>query len=315
MPDPDRTLRSRLAPSPTGALHLGNARTFAINWALARQRGWELVLRIEDLDHPRVKPETIDLVRDDLAWLGLDWDRELPLQSSDLSDAQDAMHTIARLGRAFPCALTRREVQAAQSAPHEQEQGLRYEPTLRPSNAGIAIENPNLEETWRFLVQPEIEIVSDEIQGAHAFNIAESIGDFPIWTSRGPAYQLAVAVDDARHGITDVVRGNDLLPSAARQQSLLRTLGLPSPRWWHVPLVRGEDGRRLAKRHGDTRLSTFRDSGTKAERVMALLGRWCGVEAESGDRLSAAEFAERFSIDNLPNRDITLTQEDFAWLT
>jgi glutamyl-tRNA synthetase len=295
-------------------LHLGNARTFAINWALARQRSWELVLRIEDLDHPRVKPDTIDLTREDLAWLGLDWDLELPLQSTDLVAAHEAMRRVAQLGRAFPCNLTRREVEAAQSAPHGRDAGVRYEPELRPEGAGRPIQAPDLDGTWRFLVRPEIEVVDDCVQGPHAFNLAESVGDFPIWTSSGPAYQLAVAVDDARHGISDVVRGDDLLPSAARQQALLRTLGRPTPRWWHVPLVRGEDGRRLAKRHGDSRLATFRSRGVEPGRIMALIARWSGIDLADRCHLSARQFAEEFRIERLPDADITMTQEDLSWL-
>jgi len=308
------TPRSRLAPSPTGALHLGNARSFAINWALARQRSWELVLRIEDLDHPRVKPETIDLVREDLTWLGLDWDTELPLQSTDLADAQEAMRRLARLGRAFPCHLTRREVEAAQSAPHEPGAGIRYEPSLRPPDAGRIVADPDLTGTWRFLVRSEIEVVNDEVQGPHAFNLADSVGDFPIWTANGPAYQLAVAIDDARHGITDVVRGDDLLPSAARQQAILRTLGLPTPRWWHVPLVRGADGRRLAKRHGDTRIASFRHDGVAPERMLAMLARWCGIDTCGATHITASQFADQFSMERLPDGDITMTQEDLTWL-
>lgn len=308
--------RSRLAPSPTGALHLGNARTFAINWALAQQRDWSLILRIEDLDHPRVKPETIDQARRDLAWLGLHWDEEMPIQSSDTVACHDALRTLGRQGLIFPCDRTRKEVLAAQSAPHGTRGDVRYDPSLRPADVGRLWEDPDPKRTWRFLVHDTEQVVQDELMGQHGFNLAATVGDFPVWTAKGPAYQLAVAVDDARQGITDVVRGNDLLPSAARQQAIYAALDCGPPQWWHVPLVRGEDGLRLAKRHGDTRVSSFAEAGVPAERIMGLMACWCKIDQPDPPRpMEAAEFAASFDITQLSPEDITLTQEHLAWLT
>ena len=309
------TRRTRLAPSPTGALHLGNARTFAINWALARRSGWAVTLRIEDLDHPRVKPETIAQTREDLTWLGLDWDEELPLQSADLSPYAEALRQLAAAGRIFRCDLTRRDIAAAQSAPHERETGLHYERSLRPSDAGAATVDPDQSATWRFLVDDRNITVQDAFAGASTCNLSETGGDFPVWTATGgPAYQLAVAVDDARQGMTDVLRGDDLLPSAARQQALQRALNLPTPRWWHVPLVRGEDGRRLAKRHGDTRLASFRHSGVPADRVMGLVAYWCGM-LDTPISMNAAAFRDVLDMAAISKQDITLTPEHISWIT
>jgi glutamyl-tRNA synthetase len=312
--DASQPRSTRFAPSPTGALHLGNARTFLINWALARKSGWSILLRIEDIDHPRVKPETVEQAHADLTWLGLDWDSEAPLQSTELAPCHQALNDLGRAGRIFACSLSRSEIAAAQSAPHDSDPGLRYEASLRPAHAGEQVANPDPSLTWRFLVDNTTQIVEDRFAGEHRFNIAEGVGDFPVWTATGgPAYQLAVTVDDARQGITDVVRASDLLPSAARQQAIQHVLGLPTPNWWHLPLVRGEDGRRLAKRHGDTRLSQLRETGVSACRVIGLMAYWCGLCPELTE-FNSSDFLASFDLNLLPQEDITFRPEHLAWL-
>lgn len=308
------TRRTRLAPSPTGALHLGNARTFLINWALARQGGWQVLLRIEDLDHPRVKPDTIDDVRTDLTWLGMDWDEEVPLQSTDIDPCIAALTSLARAGLVYPCSMTRSQIAAVHSAPQVGDVTSAFPKSLRPGDAGDAHDDPALDINWRLMVGDTPEPVEDAVAGAQTFDLATTVGDFPVWTRRGvPAYQLAVVVDDARQGVTDVVRGDDLLDSAARQQVLYRHLDAPVPRWWHVPLVRGQDGRRLAKRHGDTRLARFRNDRCCPEKVVGLMAAWCGI-LDHPEPLDAADFAQAFDIQSLPEHDITLSNEDLTWL-
>ena len=154
----------------------------------------------------------------------------------------------------------------------------------------------------------------DGVAGEQSFDVSAQTGDFLLWTKAGlPSYQLAVVVDDARQGVTHVVRGNDLLPSTARQILLYGMLGLgPPPAWFHLPLVRGKDGRRLAKRHGDTRIASYREAGVPAERMIALLARWSGVPA--GGSVTAAAFAEAFDLSRLPPDDATFTERDHAWL-
>jgi len=305
---------TRLAPSPTGALHLGNARTFLVNWALARQRGWEIVYRVEDLDGPRVKAGAIERVAEDLRWLGIGWDREVALQSSDLGACREAMGRLARAGLAYPCALTRAEIAAAATAPHAGDHENRFPPELRPELSPRAFDDE--ETNWRFVAADREVVVRDEVAGARAHNVAEEVGDFIVWTKRGQAaYQLAVTVDDDRQGITHVVRGDDLIPSAARQVLLREALGIVrEPAYFHVPLVLGEDGRRLAKRHGDTRVETYRAGGVRAERVIGVLAVWSGVQAERAE-MGAEEFAERFDLARMPREPSVFTREDDLWLS
>ena len=309
--------RTRLAPSPTGALHLGNARTFLINWALARRRGWRILMRIEDLDGPRIKPEAEHQALDILAWLGLDWDEGPVRQSDDLEPYVAAMRSLAAAGTAYPSDLTRKQIEAAASAPQEGSGERRFPPELRPGDAGRARAFDNPRTNWRLLVAPGETSFDDNFAGAQTTDVHEDVGDFVIWTKRGqPAYQLAVVVDDARQGITEVVRGDDLLPSTARQALLHRALELDHalPRYTHLPLVLGPDGRRLAKRHGDTRLITFRDRGVTPERVVGLIASWSGVLPDVPRDMDASEFAERFDLQRLPREAVRLKAEDLAWL-
>lgn len=305
---------TRLAPSPTGALHLGNARTFLVNWALARQKGWRIVFRIEDLDGPRVKAGADRQAVEDLRWLGIDWDCDAGRQRDDLSPYHQALEMLQARKLIYPCRCTRREIEQAQSAPHAGEHELRYPGTCRPS--APSCEAANGEQTaWRLIVPDEFVEFVDQIAGPQRFNVQQQVGDFVVATKMGlPAYQLAVVVDDARQGVSDVVRGDDLLASTARQILLWRMLELaPLPRWWHLPLVLGPDGHRLAKRHGDTRLSWYRDHGVSPQRIVGLLASWCGM-ALPRTAMSADEFRQRFDLRRLPRQPVTFTAEDHAWL-
>ena len=303
---------TRLAPSPTGALHLGNARTFVVNWALARQRGWRVVLRIEDLDTPRVKAGAIEETIETLAWLGLDWDEGPFVQSDDVEVYREAMRRLVSRGRVYACGLSRGEVEAAASAPQEGVHEVRFGRELRPEamNARFDDEATN----WRLVVDEGVVEFVDGFCGATRVDVVGEVGDFVVWTRRGqPAYQLAVVVDDARQCVTEVVRGDDLLGSAGRQVLVQEALGFGRrPRYTHLPLVRGADGRRLAKRHGDTRLSTYRQAGVSAEAIVGLLARWSGIEG--GAAMSAAEFAAKFVLERMPREDVVFGKEDEAWL-
>ena len=348
---PDRPEITRLAPSPTGSLHLGNARTFLVNWAVARQRGWRIVLRIEDLDSPRVKAGTDREAMDLLAWLGIDWDEGPTYQSLDLGAYREAMRVLARRGRVYPSGLTRAAIEAAiaerlrvsqrspesvgsrsaiprdagasdgdgpdaASAPQEGAHEVVFPAWLRPAAVGPRMFDDE-QTNWRLVADaPPIEF-TDAFAGSCRIDVGQTIGDFVVWTRRGvPAYQLAVVVDDARQGVTQVVRGDDLLDSTARQILVARALGLDhAPTHTHLPLVRGPDGRRLAKRHGDTRLVAYKAAGVPAERIVGLLAGWSGV----GDRrrpapMGATEFLARFDLTRMPAEPVVMAPEDDAWL-
>lgn len=312
-PTPNQTPITRLAPSPTGALHLGNARTFVVNWALARARGWQILLRIEDLDGPRVKPGVIEQTIDTLAWLGLDWDGPIRRQSTDLEPYRDAMAGLAERGLVYPCELTRAQIAEAATAPHEGDRELRYPPSLRPAERPGRFDHPDT--NWRFATPDATVAIQDAFAGPQSLSPFESVGDFVVWTKRGePAYQLAVVVDDHASGVTRVVRGADLLDSAARQLLLIRALGLtPEPTYLHLPLVRGADGRRLAKRHGDTRIETYRAEGVPRDRVLGLLAWWCGM-VEAPEPVSPEAFVTNLDLSRIRRWDITFRPEDDQWL-
>jgi glutamyl-tRNA synthetase len=304
---------TRLAPSPTGALHLGNARTFLINWALARRHGWEIVLRIEDLDGPRIKPGAAQATIATLRWLGIDWDDGPYIQSADLEPFRQAMRRLAAGALVYPSDLTRSEIEAAASAPQEGAHDRPFPSSLRPALAPLDFDGPST--NWRFATPPGLVSFHDGFAGPQVHDPGASIGDFVVWTRYDrPAYQLAVVVDDARQGITQVVRGDDLLDSAARQLLLYRALGLvPEPVYTHLPLVKGPDGRRLAKRHGDTRLDAYLARGVPAERVIGLIAHWSGVPGPRRP-LSAAEFGGAFDPAKMSREAIVFTPEDNRWL-
>lgn len=269
----------RLAPSPTGALHLGNARTFMIAWLRARSCGGKVIFRMEDLDHPRDKPGAALAAVEDLRWLGFDWDEEYVQ-----SERRDVYRrALARLD-AYPCTCSRKDVERAQSAPHDGEQ-LFYPGTCRgrfsswrEAAASCAPRTP----CWRFHV-PEGTVVrfDDVFAGSCEQNVSRTLGDFPLARDQdGAGYTLAATVDDLQMGITEVVRGDDLIPATPPQILVARSLGTEPPAYCHVPLVVGQDGRRLAKRHGDTRLASFRKAGVAPETVIGWLAATCGWNAK-----------------------------------
>jgi glutamyl-tRNA synthetase len=242
---------TRLAPSPTGALHLGNARTFLINWLLARRRGWRIVLRIEDLDGPRVKAGADRQSVDDLRWLGIDWDAGPVHQTPRLAFYDRAIETLLASGAAYPCVCSRKEVEAAASAPHAEDGAAVYPGTCRGRFHSIddARRHSGREPALRFAVpagDAGVVEFEDHFSGRHRTDVPRELGDFVIAKGmetagmrtavatpaaarpgRTPAYQLAVVVDDAEMGVTDVVRGDDLLDSTPRQILLYRALGIP----------------------------------------------------------------------------------------
>ena len=298
-------VQGRLAPSPTGAVHLGNARTFLLAWLSVRARGGAVRLRIEDIDGPRVKADAAAGVVEDLRWLGLDWDGEIVVQSQRLPSYAKAAARLIELGIAYPCVCTRKEVEEAASAPHEGmgPDGAIYPGTCRGRFDSIedARAQTGRDASLRFRVEVANVAFDDGFAGPQAGAIA---GDFVIQKrDGGPAYQLAVVVDDAAAQVSEVLRADDLLPSTPRQLLLYRALGLTAPRFLHVPLVTGGDGLRLAKRHGDTSLRHFRERGVAAAAVVGFLAKASGLRA-SGAPCMARELVADFSLVHLPRTPI-----------
>ncbi|HET6762368.1 MAG TPA: tRNA glutamyl-Q(34) synthetase GluQRS [Longimicrobiaceae bacterium] len=320
-------IRGRFAPSPTGMLHLGNARTALLAWLHARAAGGAFVMRVEDLDPGRVRPGLMEAQLEDLRWLGLDWD-EGPdvggtfgpyVQTERTARFDHALRRLAALGRLFACVCTRRDLAAAASAPHGAgDEGPRYPGTCRArridASDGALTADGGSPVALRYRVEPGEVCFADLLQGRTCFDPAADAGDFVVRRKDGvAAYQLAVVVDDAAMEITDVVRGADLLPSTARQILIYRDLGLPVPRFLHVPLLLGPDGERLAKRHGAVSLADARATGIAAERVVGWLAATCGL-AEPGEEMAARDLVARWDVSRLPTGPTTVDAESIARL-
>ncbi len=237
-------------------------------------------LRIEDLDGPRVKFDASERAIEDLRWLGLDWDDEPIVQTRRLPLYDAAFEKLHSRGFVYPCVCSRKDVESAASAPHPGEEGPRYPGTCRGRfrDAAAARETVGREPAWRFRAEPGEVVFEDAFVGKVALDVGELAGDFVVRKGTGTAaYQLAVVVDDAETGVTEVLRGDDLISSTPRQLLLYRALDLEPPRFAHTPLVVGIDGLRLAKRHGDTTIYRFREAGVPPERLVGLLAAWSGL--------------------------------------
>jgi glutamyl/glutaminyl-tRNA synthetase len=284
--------RGRLAPSPTGLLHLGHARTFWIAYERARDADGVLILRDEDLDTQRARAEYASAMLEDLRWIGLEWQEGPGLdcvsgggpygpyrQSERYGFYRDAWERLRKGGWIYPCTCSRRELAAALSAPHEDgEQDEDDEPVYsgrcRPAGPAVAAARAPAGVNWRFRV-PNGETISfdDSGMGGRSYVAGRDFGDFVVWRRDDvPAYQLACVVDDAAMQITEVVRGADLLKSTARQILLYWALELTSPQWHHCPLMRDAAGQRLAKRTDALSLRALRERGMSPAEVRAMWG-------------------------------------------
>lgn len=268
------TYRGRIAPTPTGDMHVGHARTYMAAWTRAREAGGELVLRIEDLDPLRCRPEYAERTIEDLAWLGITWTGAPVYQSRRRAVFVEAWRRLRDAGLVYPSTVSRRELRDAAHAPHEDEEDAEplFPPTLRPP-PGTGRDAPSpAGVVWRFRV-PDDAVVrfTDAMRGPQAFTAGRDFGDFVVWRRDDvPAYELAVVADDIAMGITEVVRGEDLLRSTARQLLLYDALGAQPPAWCHLPLVRDAAGRRLAKRHDALSVRTLRERGHTPAEVLAM---------------------------------------------
>ena len=296
----------RFAPSPSGRMHLGNLFTALLAWLSARADGGEFVLRIEDLDPNRSRAEYAEAIRDDLRWLGLDWDREMPLQSTQTPVYAEQFERLRKRGLIYPCFCTRNELHAA-SAPHASDGTLLYAGTCRnltPAQIASQTRKP----AWRIRVPEETISFRDGVFGAVTQNLATACGDFILRRSDGVyAYQLAVVCDDALGGITQVVRGCDLLPSTPRQIWLGRELGFVQPAYYHVPLLVAPDGRRLSKRERDLDMEHLRRRYTP-EQLTGRLAFLAGLRPEVS-AVAPKELAHGFTWGVIHKNDIPISKD------
>jgi glutamyl-tRNA synthetase len=302
--------RGRFAPSPTGPLHLGNAWAAFLGWLWARQQGGEFALRIEDLDAARCRPEWTDGLRRDLDWLGLTFDGPILFQSQRAEVYRGALATLAAQGRVYPCFCSRAEVARAASAPHGPvDDGPRYPGTCAAlDEAAASAKSRTRLPALRFRTQAGREEFVDALHGPLAQDVQGTVGDFVVRRNDGvPSYQLAVVVDDADGGMTHVLRGDDLLACTPRQIQLARKLGVAAPNYAHVPLLVGEDGKRLAKRDGPPTLTQLREAGVPPQRVVGLLAGWAGLS--DGRPARADEVVQAFSLERLPRTAVRLNAQ------
>lgn len=309
MPMPD-SIRGRLAPSPSGRMHVGNACSALLAWLSVRSRGGELVLRLEDLDPARCRPEYAEQMEDDLRWLGLDWDLGGSaggpefFQHSRGPLYQHYLDQLEQLGLLYPCFCSRGELHAA-SAPHASDGTPIYPGTCRGLSHAQREERARLRRPALRVRVPDRTIsFSDGLMGPYQERLSRDCGDFILRRSDGVfAYQLAVVVDDALMGINQVVRGRDLLSSTPRQLWLQQVLGFPSPAYFHVPLLTAPDGRRLSKRDADLDLGALRAAGVRPQALTGRLAFWLGL-LEDEEEASPAELISSFSWDKVRRTDI-----------
>jgi glutamyl-tRNA synthetase len=297
----------RFAPSPTGDLHLGNLRTALVAWLAARSTGHRFIVRMEDLDRVTSSPEHEARQLADLSALGLVWDGPVVRQSERFDLYRAALERLHREGRVYPCYCTRREIRAeidgAAQAPHGQPDGG-YPGTCRElsererSDREAAGRRPAL----RLRTDGEVIEFVDGIAG----RFAGAVDDVVLARADGvPAYNLAVVVDDAAQGVTQVVRGDDLLSSTPRQMLLQRLLGLRQPEYMHVPLVLGADGQRLAKRHGAVTIDDLAVAGWSAAEVLGVLAVSLGL-AHAGEAVAIDQLIDRFDPNRVPREAVEL---------
>lgn len=305
--------RGRLAPSPTGALHLGHARTFLLAYWHAKSQGGDVVLRIEDVDAERASPAHIDQLLRDLEWLGLEWTGQPRLQSTRIEQLRSAAHDLLARGLAYPCVCSRGDLRAialaqgaaeeVPGAPHVSAREFRYPGTCR--DRWTTIESAEAESGrpagLRLRTEGRTVAFHDLLFGARQEDVGAHPGDFLILRrDKTPAYHLAVVVDDAEDGVADVVRGDDLLESTARQVLLGQLLGVPPVNYAHVPLVVDAQGKRLAKRDQARSLMELRERGVPAQAIVAWAARGAGQLVPPREGGLAPDFIATFDWSHLP---------------
>lgn len=312
MNTPSNLVTGRFAPSPTGRMHLGNIFTALVSWLAAKSAGGRWILRIEDLDPQRSRPEYARLIEDDLHWLGLipdegGYDAVPPCRQSARSEYYErALDRLIAAGRVYPCTCTKADIRAV-AAPHDADRPALYPGTCRPA-VPYSFSPPSAPHSLRLMVDPgEISFI-DGVFGLHTVNPYETCGDFVLRRADGAwAYQLAVVVDDDDMGVNQVVRGCDLLDSACQQILLYRLLGLAPPAYIHLPLICNASGRRLSKRDPELDMAHLRERFSPKE-LVGRLAHLAGL-IDSPESCSPGELLGQFDIHRIPrSKKITLCQ-------
>ena len=298
----------RFAPSPSGRMHLGNIFSALLAWLSVRSQNGRMILRLEDLDPDRCKAEYCEQLKNDLVWLGLDWDEEQIPQSRRTAAYAEQFQKLQDLGLVYPCYCSRAELHAA-SAPHASDGNVIYAGTCR--NLSEHERNAQTRRpAWRVIVPDETVAFTDGLQGKYEENLAKDCGDFILRRSDGVyAYQLAVITDDAAGGVNEVVRGRDLLNSTPRQMYLQRLLGFAQPSYYHVPLLLAPDGRRLSKRERDLDMGALREKFT-AEELIGHLAYLAGL-LDRPQNVTAGELTGAFSWHSVKKEDIRMENAPF----
>lgn len=318
-------MKGRFAPSPTGRMHLGNVYSALLSWLSAKSQGGSWVLRIEDLDPQRSRREFAVQCEEDLRWLGLVWDEggleaiAAPDEKTSYLQSQRGeiyahyLRLLQEQHLTYPCYCTRADIMATQ-APHESDGRIVYAGTCRPKGewnlpGSASIEKEGRKPATRVMVPDEVISFTDGHYGRQAVNLAQHCGDFVLRRADGAwAYQLAVVVDDALMGITEVVRGRDLLLSAPQQIYLYRLLGFAEPHFCHLPLLCNQEGQRLCKRDKSLDLGEVRKSGKSPQQVIGQLAFWAGI-IDRPEAVSPDELIAHFRWDNVPVDDIFVSSQ------
>ena len=306
-----KIIKGRFAPSPTGRMHLGNLFAALISWLSVRKAGGKWILRIEDLDPQRSRHEYARQIEDDLSWLGLDWDE------GGLDDRGEAgpytqsrrgeiyaeyLDRLKETGLTYPCFCTRADIKATQ-APHQSDGRIIYAGTCRPATLPSPFQNTDRPHAVRIAVADREIKFEDTVYGPQAVNLADHCGDFVLRRADGAwAYQLAVVIDDALMGVTEIVRGNDLLLSAAQQIYLYNILGFPVPTYSHLPLIGNMNGQRLSKRDRSLSLNTLRAT-CSPQQITGYLASLAGL-IPAAEPCSAADLVDIFSWKKIQPREI-----------
>lgn len=292
--------KGRFAPSPTGRMHLGNMFCALLSWLSAKSKGGEWLLRIEDIDPDRSRKEYADLLMDDLDWIGLEWDGEPVFQSQRSDIYEHYFHQLQLRGVTYPCYCTRADLLASQ-APHESDGRVVYKGTCRQLPP-----QPGRKGAIRLMVADHDMVCADGHYGEYVVNLSRQVGDFIIRRKDGAwAYQLAVVIDDALMGVTEVVRGRDLLLSTPQQMYLAEMMGFTSPMFIHFPLLCNSEGQRLSKRDKSLDMGCLRQH-CSARQVIGRLAFYAGL-TPSPDPISPKELLPLFSWECVPREDIIVS--------